>query len=680
MKLDISFRIARGTSPTADRIARRPEGDPIRGRAGTEGDAEYTVLHADHNDITNISAYSIDAFEHLSWRIHRDKEKLFSPFATMRAIKRRLVTQDRKDALGLCMGLTDLSAVYRAETVDEKVETFNNIVHTMMDTCVPLKTSRIRSDDKPWMNNTIKAAIRERQTAFLKYGKTDRWKKLRNHIKRLIRKQRKKHYDRCIATLKKTNPRDWWRFVNNQLGRTQKSNRKTTWTGVSDNQVADVLNDHFAEAWSDSSTYNLFPLLVGADELCSIGQVKQVLKHQQHGKACGPDNIPNWVLSLYCEDLAPVISHMKNFSYNTGTMPSCWKVANICPIPKTSVPTSKKDWRPISLISSLGKVQERLVLNKFLPFMSPWIKDQYAYMPKCSTTLALVKAYQTWLSNLENRDTSMVRVLLADMSKAFDRVDHGILLQLLAVRDTPPKMLGWIHSYLTGRKQRVVANNQQSNWNVVTSGVPQGGVLSPYLFLVYMSSRETVHQTTSNIGYADDIGLSRTFTCDTVESDTTMQEEATQLDTWANKNNMIMNGDKSYELRLCFSKNPPVPPPLTLGGKEVPVVECATYLGFKLHRSLGWDSQILHMAKKGSTRLHFLRMLKKGGMPPEDVETVYTTLIRPVLEYANVVTDGKLQQKLCSSKCGMSTTLRQTPEHTAVPEKWKPLLHTEDQN
>ncbi|KAI8483457.1 hypothetical protein Bbelb_387890 [Branchiostoma belcheri] len=77
-----------------------------------------------------------------------------------------------------------------------------------------------------------------------------------------------------------------------------------------------------------------------------------------------------------------------------------------------------------------------------------------------------------------------------------------------------------------------------------------------------------------------------------------------------------------------------------VSGKEVPVVECATYLGFKRHRSLGWDSQILHMAKKGSIRLHFLRMLKKGGMPPEDLETVYTTLIRPVLEYANVVYVG----------------------------------------
>ncbi|KAI8511964.1 hypothetical protein Bbelb_110640 [Branchiostoma belcheri] len=85
---------------------------------------------------------------------------------------------------------------------------------------------------------------------------------------------------------------------------------------------------------------------------------------------------------------------------------------------------------------------------------------------------------------------------------------------------------------------------------------------------------------------------------------------------------------------------PKSPTIITCTAKEVPVVECDTYLGFKRHRSLGWDSQILHMAKKGSIRLHFLRMLKKGGMPPEDLETVYTTLIRPVLEYANVVYVG----------------------------------------
>ncbi|CAH1233292.1 Hypp671 [Branchiostoma lanceolatum] len=368
-------------------------------------------------------------------------------------------------------------------------------------------------------------------------------------------------------------------------------------------------------------------------------------------QASSPDHLPNWVLSLYCEDLGPVICHLMNASYNTGIMPSVWKTANVCPVPKTTHPTCKKDWRPISLISTLGKVQERLVLNRLLPLMKPWIKDQFAYMPKSSTTAALLKAYQSWLTDLDNKQPSVVRVLLADMSKAFDKVDHGILLKHLTTRGVPTRMLTWIQSYLSGRKQRVAANGQFSSWKDVTFGVPQGGVLSPYLFLVYMSSRTTIHATTTNIGYADDIGLSRCMPCVTAETDDTMQEETAHLDSWATQNNMVMNGDKSYELRICFSRIPPVLPPLILGGKEVPVVTCATYLGFKMTSNLKWDSHISHATKKGSQRLHYLRLLAKGGMPPDDLTTVYTTLIRSVLEYANVMYVGcnKTQSKTLES-------------------------------
>jgi len=492
------------------------------------------------------------------------------------------------------------------------------------------------------MTDTIKSALQKRQAVYLKYGKTERWKKLRNHVQTLIRKQKRFYYNRCIGSLKKQNPRDWWNFVNNELGRTQRSKRKVTLTNIPEKQVADHLNNFFGEAMSVSNTFALFPLPPTDDsyDLCSIGQVKTLLKNLNPRQACGPDGVPNWVLSQFCEDLSPVICHLMNTSYNTGIMPSAWKTANICPVPKTTHPTCKKDWRPISLISTLGKVQERLVLNKLFPIMKPWIKDQFAYMPKSSTTAALLKAYHSWVTSLDNKQTSVVRVLLADMSKAFDKVDHGILLQHLATRGIPVQMLTWINSYLSGRKQRVAANGEFSSWHDVTSGVPQGGVLSPYLFLVYMSSRTVKHETTTNIGYADDIGLSRCIPCITAESDTTMQEEATHLDSWATQNNMTMNGDKSYELRICFARIPPDLPPLTLGGKEVAVVTCAPYLGFKISSNLKYDSHISHVTGKGSQRLHFLRLLAKGGMPAEDLTTVYTTLIRPVLEYANVVYVG----------------------------------------
>ncbi|CAH1251249.1 MFHAS1 [Branchiostoma lanceolatum] len=523
-----------------------------------------------------------------------------------------------------------------------KVTSFNNIMQTMLDTCIPYKKKKTRNVDKYWMTDKIKSALEKRQSAFQKHGKTPRWKKLRNQVQALIRKQKRHHYSRCIGSLKKQNPRDWWNFVNNELGRTQKSKRNIVLTNVPEDQVADQLSNFFSEAMSHSSTFAMFPLKLtdASCDLCSIGQVKAALKTLNPRQACGPDNIPNWVLSLFCEDLSPVICHLMNTSYNMGIMPSPWKTANICPVPKTAHPTSKKDWRPISLISTLGKVQERFVLNRFLPLIKPWIKDQFAYMPKSSTTAALVKAYQSWLTSVDNKQPSVVRVLLADMSKAFDKVDHGILLQQLSTRGIPTTILTWINSYLSGRKQRVAVNGQFSKWQDVTSGVPQGGVLSPYLFLVYMSTRTVKHPTTSNIGYADDIGLSRCIPCVTAEQDNTMQDEATHLDSWATQNNMTMNGDKSYELRICFSRVPPDLPPLILGGKEVAVVTCATYLGFKISSNLKWDSQVAHVTKKGSQRLHFLRLLAKGGMPPDDLTTVYTTLIRPVVEYANVVYVG----------------------------------------
>ncbi|CAH1245956.1 Hypp7613 [Branchiostoma lanceolatum] len=136
------------------------------------------------------------------------------------------------------------------------------------------------------------------------------------------------------------------------------------------------------------------------------------------------------------------------------------------------------------------------------------------------------------------------------MSKAFDKVDHGILLKHLETRGIPIRMFTWIHSSLSCRKKRVAANGQFSSWKDVTSGVLQGGVLSPYLLLVYMSSRTTKHATTTNIGYAVDIGLSRWIPCITAESDNTMQEEATHLNSWATQNSLVMNGDKSDELRI----------------------------------------------------------------------------------------------------------------------------------
>ena len=120
----------------------------------------------------------------------------------------------------------------------------------------------------------------------------------------------------------------------------------------------------------------------------------------------------------------------------------------------------------------LAKLLERCILKRLLPALTTVIRDQYAYMKGSSTTLALVRLVQTWLSALDSKKPTLVRALFADMSKAFDRVDHALLLMCVNNLQVSPHMLAWIHSYLKHRQQRVVTHGKFSTWHTLTSGVP----------------------------------------------------------------------------------------------------------------------------------------------------------------------------------------------------------------
>ena len=472
-----------------------------------------------------------------------------------------------------------------------------------------------------------------------------KWREIRNSVQRLIRKAKTRFYKNEMQNLKKKNPREWWSFINKGLGRAKSPEAKIRIQGVEENKAAEALNNFFAKSWIEATPYCVYPLPrpTTQSDICSIGEMKLALKRLDPRKASGPDGIPTWLLKEQAEDLAPVITHLANCSYQQGCVPDLWKESNVCPIPKGQDPGSISDWRPISLTSCVGKIIERFVLGKLMPTVLDVCKNQYAYLPKHSTTTALVRAMHTWLTQTDSKPT-MVRVLLADMSKAFEIIDHGTLMQNMLDLELCPTLTAWLHSYITGRRQRVVANGAHSPWIEVTSGVPQGGVVSPYVFLLYMATRDAVFEDTLDVGYADDIGLSRAVPISDIMSDTSMRLEAQRLDEWAAKNKMALNGKKSVELRICFARNPPQPPPLMLGGQEVPVVETTKYLGYHLDQHLTGDVHIENAIKTASKRLHYLTVMARHGLPADDLITIYTTLIRPCLEYSSVLLVG------CSKK------------------------------
>ncbi|XP_035668168.1 uncharacterized protein LOC118410520 [Branchiostoma floridae] len=388
-------------------------------------------------------------------------------------LSRRMVSHSNKADFALSIATADWSRVLDAASVEEKVSEFYSTIMHLVEHHFPMKVRSVRADDKSWMTERVKRAIKQRQEEFQRHGKSPLWKQLRNKVKTVVQQAKNFHYRNCIQQLKQENPRKWWSCINRELGRSQKSGRSAL-DGIPAGQAAETISQHFSEAWCQSVPLYMFPLPLGdpGPDLCSIGEVKCLLKSVKPKKACGPDSLPNWILTEFAEDLAPIVTHLFNASYAEGTVPVGWKSANVVPVPKFAGACQARDMRPVSLLSVLAKLLERCILKRLLPSIQSVIKNQYAYVKGSSTTLALVRMVQTWLTAVDANKPTLVRAIFADMSKAFDRVDHALLLQRVIDIHVSPRMQRWIFSFLQNRRQRVVMDRESSSWRTLTKSAP----------------------------------------------------------------------------------------------------------------------------------------------------------------------------------------------------------------
>ena len=274
--------------------------------------------------------------------------------------------------------------------------------------------------------------------------------------------------------------------------------------------------------------------------------------------------------------------------------------------------------------------------------MYNYIKDndlitvkQSGFRPGDSTVCQLSELYHMFCNALDNKKE--VRVVFCDISKAFDRVWHEGLLHKLKKIGISGIVLDWFQSYLSNRKQRVVINGECSNWGKIRAGVPQGSILEPLLFLIYINDITEVVNSEIRL-YADDTTLY--ITVDNPDSAAaSLNEDLENMSLWANKWLITFSPRKTKSMTLSLKLNKPVHPPLIMGEVQLEEVKSFKHLGLTLQNDLLWESHINNIGNSAERLINVLSALKYK-LDRKSLEIMYLSFIRPKLEYASIIWDN----------------------------------------
>ena len=253
-------------------------------------------------------------------------------------------------------------------------------------------------------------------------------------------------------------------------------------------------------------------------------------------------------------------------------------------------------------------------------------QDQYGGIPKSSTLFALISMFHHW-SQATDGTGAAVRVVLFDYRKAFDLIDHMILVAKINGLDMAHTIKAWVSDVLTNRHQRVkLSSDCFSEWGSVPAGVPQGTKLGPWLFLLMINNLRVDALTWK---YVDDTTISQTIPRGSLGD---LQYAVTAVEDWSRPQRMQLNAEKCKEMVIDLKKNSHHFSPLEVDGNELPVTDCAKP-GVTISSDLKWNNHVVDCIKKANKCLYFIVLSKRARVSLNDIVNFYCTTIRPVLEY-----------------------------------------------
>jgi hypothetical protein len=537
---------------------------------------------------------------------------------------------------------------------------FLNKITTHYESSFPIiKKKPKKRDNNKWITNGLIVSIKYKNKLYLDYKRHETianelaYKKYKNRLSGII-SQAKKNYYQGLIDENRHNMKNLWRTLKELIGSKKRSSLSNEFLinnkpCKDKDMISNAFNQYFVNVGpklasiipnvdsnpedflSGSYPNSLFLTPV------TINEIKLALNKLKTTASAGQDKLKPNIIKLISDEISLPLTHKINLIFEHNKVPDEFKFANITPIYKAGNSMEVQNYRPISVLPAFSKLMERLLHDRIYVFLqqNEIISDyQYGFRKNFNSEMALAVTTDNIISSLDSQ--KHVMGLFLDLKKAFDTVDFNILMKKLVHYGIRGNALDLLKNYLSNRKQSVKIENSVSSELPVTCGVPQGSILGPLLFLIYINDLPNALTSCNPIMYADDTNLFLSGK-NIDEMKNKFNTDLVALTKYLKCNRLSLNVSKTHS--MLFTLNNSLRDSslsLSIDGSIIDTVKCINFLGVKIDNKLNFSEHITHTCNKVSKSIGIIRKISKTVNRPT-LLMLYNSLILPYLTYCNMI-------------------------------------------
>ena len=557
----------------------------------------------------------------------------------------------------MLLSSNDIENIARAINNNDAMKSLTEYIYNAYNAACPIvtKTLSAKRMRKPWISRDILACIKLRNSYSVLWKKNlfpgDRYKQYRNYVTSRIRLAKQQYYSQKFHSLrgdiKKT-----WKLINsilrpNNCGKPKTFIKKIVCNNTEyedEKDIAGIINDYFVTVGQsvqesippnniDPITYmrGSYPnsFYFSYVDAADVHNAIQSLKN----KPGAMNSVPIKILKAISDIISPVFSRLVNKCITMGEFPLCLKTARVTPIYKGGEHSNTENYRPISVLPAFAKIFEKIVYKQLYSFIEKYnilSKYQYGFRSKMSTNQAIANHLNTLYNNLE-QNKCVISIFL-DFKKAFDCVDHNVLLSKLSYYGIRGIASEWFKSYLSERSQFTVLGQSQSCLKPVTCGVPQGSNLGPLLFLLFINDLPNCSTLFQFTLFADDSTLTASFPITDVDMTGKINSDLAQVNSWLTSNKIAINSDKTKYISFSYRREVPLAL-IRIGDVKIKETNDIKFLGVYLDKRLTFKYHVKYIATKLAKSVGMLNKLKYY-MPMDVMRNLYLTFVQPYFTYS----------------------------------------------